>query len=1031
MNQLLRHSIGRTLARHTGMSKEIGSTRNSSRKRRQALAFNENSRVKIPALLHLERLGYKYLSLKDATWDPDTNIFTGIFEQSLLRLNPDATADELAIFKKKIFATLENDDLGQAFFKLLISQSGLKIIDFENMFNNSFNCVTELEFQKGLDSFRPDITLLVNGLPLVFIEVKKPNNKEGILAERNRINTRLSNKNFKKIINLTQFMVFSNNMEYDKESLTPIQGAFYATTSYDKAHFNCFREEQLDFNNSQLLNGNVDEDFILSDTNLVAIKHSPEFQTNKRPDSPTNRILSSMVSMERLAFLLRYGITYAQTYQGLEKHIMRYPQFFASLAIKEKISSGINKGIIWHTQGSGKTALSFYNTRFLRDYFQSKGKVAKFYFIVDRIDLMIQAKNEFTARGIKVNTAESKTEFLSDFTKNQAISNQTGEIEITVVNIQKFSEEASELFENVYDLNIQRVYFIDEAHRSYKPDGSFLANLMTSDRNAILICLTGTPIIGEFATKKIFGNYFHKYFYNSSIEDGYTLRLIREEIETSYKASIAEALANFEIQKGNLDKSTIFAHKTFVKPMLEYIVADLQRSRMLHGDQNIAGMVVCDSSEQAREMYSQFTNSYPEPKQLSAALILHDVGSKSERKDYIEDFKKGTVDLLFVYNMLLTGFDAPRLKKLYLGRLVRDHNLLQALTRVNRPYKDFRFGYIVDFVDISREFEATNSAYFAELQDELGEEMQNYSNLFLSKEEILNSINKIQSDLFPYDLVNAEIFSQQISSIQDKETIRSIITSLENGRNLYNLIRLMQFDDLMKSLDFKKIGILLTEVSNHLALLNLREKVDGADETKMLLNTALEDVMFMFRKEGEQELRIGESKGRARQVREALERNIDKSDPEFLKLFEELRRLLSNSNVNETSLEKVDAEIIELSRLLEQVNSLNQQNHLLAIKYDGDAKFVRVHKLLRQSTIDMNDFQIFTLLSRLKLDLNTIVISNNNILGNRNYFEALITRSLAIIIDENPNYEEFSRVKNLSEYIADEYFKEFEGVVAS
>ncbi|MBF4360380.1 UvrB domain 3-containing protein, partial [Vibrio anguillarum] len=100
----------------------------------------------------------------------------------------------------------------------------------------------------------------------------------------------------------------------------------------------------------------------------------------------------------------------------------------------------------------------------------------------------------------------------------------------------------------------------------------------------------------------------------------------------------------------------------------------------------------------------------------NAALILHDVGTKQERKDWVEDFKAGKIDLLFVYNMLLTGFDAKRLKKLYLGRVIRKHNLLQALTRVNRTYKDFRYGYVVDFADIRKEFDATNKAYFDELQ---------------------------------------------------------------------------------------------------------------------------------------------------------------------------------------------------------------------------------------------------------------------------------------------------------------------------
>jgi type I restriction enzyme R subunit len=994
------------------------------------VAFNENTRVKIPALIHLERLGYKYLSLKTSTWDKDTNIFTGILDQSLSRLNPEAGPEELEIFKRKSLATLDNDDLGKVFFSNLISQNGLKLIDFENFENNTFNCVTELEFEKGLDAFRPDITLLINGLPLVFIEVKKPNNKEGIIAERNRINTRLANKNFKKIINLTQFMIFSNNMEYDTENLTPIQGAFYATTSHKKASFNCFREETIDFMDSKLLGYDADEDFILNDTNLLTIKHSPEFETNKSPNTPTNKILSSMVSKERLAFILQYGITYAQSFDGIEKHIMRYPQVFASLAIRKKISAGQKKGIIWHTQGSGKTALAFYNTRFLSDYFQSQDKIAKFYFIVDRIDLLTQAKSEFTLRGLKVNTVNSKDEFLSDFTKNQAISNQTGELEITVVNIQKFSEEASELFNNNYDLNVQRIYFIDEAHRSYKSNGSFLANLMTSDREAILICLTGTPLIGDFASKKIFGDYFHKYYYNASIADGYTLRLIREEIETSYKSSLSDVLAQFEIQKGELDKSTVFAHKNFVTPMLEYILVDLQRSRMLHNDQSIGGMVVCDSSEQAREMQLQFQNKFAASKELSSALILHDAGTKDDRKDLVSDFKEGKIDILFVYNMLLTGFDAPRLKKLYMGRVVRDHNLLQALTRVNRPYKDFRYGYIVDFADIRKEFEITNAAYFSELRDELGDELDNYSNLFISKDEVIATVNQIRSDLFVYNLENAEEFSKQISPIKDKKVMRSIIASLESGRDLYNLVRLMNFEDLMNVLDFKKINVLLNEASNHLNLLNLRDRVENADETRMLLNSALEDVVFMFRKDGEEELRMGEMKGRIRQVREALERNIDEKDPEFLLLIDELRRILNKGNVNENAVSNIDADILELESLLDRAKVLNHQNALLAAKYGGDVKFARIHKSLRKKSSNLDDLKIFALLDNVRVSLNEVVKSNHNILGNQNYFEATIERTLAILFAENPEYEQFIDLVNLKLSLAREYFTEYEGAVA-
>jgi type I restriction enzyme R subunit len=994
------------------------------------VAFNENTRVKIPALIHLERLGYEYLSLKEAKWDKETNIFEEILDKSLKQINPSATVNEIDNFKKKIFSCLENDDLGKAFYELLISKSGIRLFDYKNLENNTYNSVTELEFTKGLDSFRPDITLLINGIPLVFIEVKKPNNKEGIIAERNRINSRFANKNFRKIINLTQFMIFSNNMEYDQENLTPIQGSFYSTTSYHKASFNCFREEIINFSDYSKYFAIDVEDKILIDTNLISIKGSPEFLTNKDPSTPTNRILTSMVSRERLAFLLEYGITYVNTFSGLEKHIMRYPQIFASLAIREKISSGQKKGIIWHTQGSGKTALAFYNTKYLRDYFQENGKITKFYFIVDRLDLLTQAQNEFTLRGLKVNTVNSKDEFLSDFIKNQAVSNQSGALEITVVNIHKFSEETSELFSTNYDLNIQRIYFIDEAHRSYSQNGSFLANLISSDRDAILICLTGTPIIGEFASKKIFGDYFHKYYYNASIADGYTLRLIREGIESSYSSHLSEVLAQLEVQKGILDKSTIFSHPKFVGPMLEYIVTDLRKSRLLHNEQTIGGMVVCDSADQAKQMKEEFDSAFGKTGDITSALILHDVGSKEDRRNSVEAFKEGKIDLLFVFNMLLTGFDAPRLKKLYMGRVVRDHNLLQALTRVNRPYKSFRFGFIVDFADIRKEFDETNAAYFAELKDELGDEIASYSELFISKKEVESTINKLKNDLFIYDLNNAENFSKQISAITDKKNLREIVSSLDSARNLYNLIRIMNYSELLDRLDFNKLNLLYNEAINHLALLNLRDKFENAQETKMLLNSALEDVLFMFRKSGEEELRMGEMKAQVKQIRETLERNIDENDPEFLLLVEELRRLLDKGNVIEGEHTDVNAEIIDLNKLLKKALDLNRKNGLLSEKYQADAKYVRIHKLLLNQQSELIESQIFEFLNGIRIKLNEVLISNMSVLGNRGFFEATVDRAIALESSSTEGIDQKLDLSILLALICNEYFAEYESAVA-
>src|SRR5690554_2620696 len=235
--------------------------------------FNEDSRVKIPTILHLCRLGYEYISLKNAKWDKETNVYPEIFEQSLSRINPNVEVGDIRRYYKDLSLMLENEDLGWEFFEKLKQQTGIKLIDFENFDNNSFHVVTELPSEKDDESFRPDITLLINGMPLVFIEVKKPNNREGILAERVRIYTRFQNKKFRKFINITQLMVFSNNMEYDDGDIEPLQGAYYATPSYKKPGFNYFREEDDAYRSPNLPElDDALENEILKDNNLTSIK---------------------------------------------------------------------------------------------------------------------------------------------------------------------------------------------------------------------------------------------------------------------------------------------------------------------------------------------------------------------------------------------------------------------------------------------------------------------------------------------------------------------------------------------------------------------------------------------------------------------------------------------------------------------------------------------------------------------------------------------------------------------------------------
>jgi len=507
--------------------------------------FNEDSRVKIPALLQLTRLGYTFIP-KSSTHsiDAQTCIFKEVFKNSISKINKKDYSDrDIDDFLSQLSTKLDNKDLGKTFFEALTGNFDCKLIDLQNFDNNTFNVVTELTYRNGEDEFRPDITILINGMPLAFIEVKKPNNLDGMLAERNRINVRFKNPAFSRFMNITQLLIFSNNLDYNDENADPVQGAFYAAPDFESVKFNRFREEDARVFEKVPAEDPDIEKQILQDTNLVSCIGSPEYELNKAPCTPTNRILTSLLSRPRLRMLLRYGIAYVRMpdedgLSRIEKHVMRYPQLFATYAIEQKLDDGVKKGIIWHTQGSGKTALAYYNVRYLTDYFQKRHSIAKFYFIVDRLDLAQQASDEFKARGLRVQSVSSKEEFIKNIGEAGSVSGNKGELSITVVNIQKFSAESVAKASD-YRLNVQRIYFLDEVHRSYNPQGSFLANLLSSDREAVMIGLTGTPLIsGDYKSKEIFGDYIHTYYYNKSISDGYTLRLIREGIETSFHSKI-------------------------------------------------------------------------------------------------------------------------------------------------------------------------------------------------------------------------------------------------------------------------------------------------------------------------------------------------------------------------------------------------------------------------------------------------------------------------------------------------------------
>ncbi|MCQ2901578.1 DEAD/DEAH box helicase family protein [Helicobacter pylori] len=590
------------------------------------------------------------------------------------------------------------------------------------------------------------------------------------------------------------------------------------------------------------------------------------------------------------------------------------------------------KGIIWHTQGSGKTALTYHLTKLIRDFFSRSNlnKKTKFYFIVDRLDLLEQAKNEFSKRGLCVHEAENKEDLSQKLKSSSVFEGPQGNDEIIVMNIQKFkapneekapNEDLSsapkeiisktELQEAAKDNHdLQRVFIIDEAHRSYDPKGCFYANLIECDKTAIKIALTGTPLLEDNAqdkaTKNTFGNYLHTYSYAESIKDRHTLKLQLEIIEKSYKEKLQAIYRllqeSITIEDIEVKKEFIFNDEKYIKEMLFYIIRDLLNFRRVNNDENLKAMVVCFSSTQARlanllfnEVQEKVLQENPNlkilKKQLQSSLILHD---EQEVKEKIYSFKHEDTDIVFVFNMLLTGFDLPNLKRLYIHRELKDHNLLQALARVNRSYNNMSFGYLIDFVGIKENYDKTTDDYLKEL-NQFNQSDSNIKDMFADRETLEKDIKNAYDDLFNYPIDDIEAMTSAIVNISAMNELLKVSQAINTLKERYNLIRassdekILSLKEKMDIEKISKISSMLSKKAKQLhALKNINEPKNPNDLIVLEDLIALLDFKIEFKER--KELRFKEKEeisAKYKQAKEMLEKIPDKQDKEIQKISKE------------------------------------------------------------------------------------------------------------------------------------------------
>lgn len=230
----------------------------------------------------------------------------------------------------------------------------------------------------------------------------------------------------------------------------------------------------------------------------------------------------------------------------------------------------------------------------------------------------------------------------------------------------------------------------------------------------------------------------------------------------------------------------------------------------------------------------------------------------------------------------------------------------------------------MDFADIRAEFDKTNKAYFDELQAELGDAFRQYDNIFKSPEEIVSDLEAIKEKLFLYDTSNAEIFSQQISAVDDKKELLELRHVLETYRELFNVSKLFGYDEISDHFDLEKISAFYNEVCNRIDILNQKQVLEEAQDMSAILNLALDQIEFHFKKVSEKELVIADKfRETLESTRKAVQGTLDPKDPEYITLLEELQRLLAKKNIEELTVDEMTANTAELERIKKEAERLN------------------------------------------------------------------------------------------------------------
>ncbi|GAA8236445.1 hypothetical protein HpKG59_11370 [Helicobacter pylori] len=407
---------------------------------------------------------------------------------------------------------------------------------------------------------------------------------------------------------------------------------------------------------------------------------------------------------------------------------------------------------------------------------------------------------------------------------------------------------------------------------------------------------------------------------------------------------------------------------------------------------------------------------------------MHD---EQEVKEKIYSFKHKDTDIVFVFNMLLTGFDLPSLKRLYIHRELKDHNLLQALARVNRPYNNMSFGYLIDFVGIQENFDKTTDDYLKELNqfNQSGANSDsNIKDIFADRENLEKDIKNAYGDLFDYPIDSIEGMTSAIVNMSGINELQKVSHAINTLKERYNLIRTSNDEKILslkEKIDIEKIhkiSSVLHKKAKHLhALKNINEPKNPSDLIVLEDLIALLDFKIAFKERKELHFKEQEEiTTLQKQVKEILEKIPDQKDREVQKIVKDFSKLLQTPATSQN----FDEISHSYSAFISQLNQANQQTTNLLNKYDNDLSYAITHKRLHKRLMEENisdPVGIFTLLSELKKAIDERISKRQEILNEEYHLKNAIKLELRNAFKENPSLKDLEKEK---EFITQTLFNE-------